>query len=78
MVKIATSTAFGKRIYDNLRAKRAEKYAKKLNRLQEVYDVANANYNRIEGNYNRIANEISNMQNLIDQKLEFEKLQRKS
>ena len=77
LVKIATSTAFGKRIYDNLRAKRAEKYAKKLNRLQEVYDVANANYNRIEGNYNRIANEISNMQNLIDQKLEFEKLQRK-
>lgn len=48
LVKIATSTAFGKRIYDNLRAKRAEKYAKKLNRLQEVYDVANANYNRIE------------------------------
>ena len=77
LVKIATSTAFGKRIYDNLRAKRAEKYAKKLNRLQEVYDVANANYNRIEGNYNRIANEISNMQNLIDQKLEFEKLQQK-
>ena len=77
LVKIATSTAFGKRIYDNLRAKRAEKYAKKLNRLQEVYDVANANYNRIEGNYNRIANEISNMQNLIDQKLEFEKLQLK-
>lgn len=77
LVKIATSTAFGKRIYDNLRAKRAEKYAKKLNCLQEVYDVANANYNRIEGNYNRIANEISNMQNLIDQKLEFEKLQLK-
>lgn len=77
LVKIATSTAFGKRIYDNLRAKRAEKYAKKLNRLQEVYDVANANYNRIEGNYNRIANEIGNMQNLIDQKLEFEKLQQK-
>ena len=77
LVKIATSTAFGKRIYDNLRAKRAEKYAKKLNRLQEVYDVANANYNRIEGNYNRIANEISNMQNLIDQKLEFERLQQK-
>lgn len=77
LVKIATSTAFGKRIYDNLRAKRAEKYAKKLNWLQEVYDVANANYNRIEGNYNRIANEISNMQNLIDQKLEFEKLQQK-
>ena len=77
LVKIATSTAFGKRIYDNLRAKRAEKYVKKLNWLQEVYDVANANYNRIEGNYNRIANEISNMQNLIDQKLEFEKLQQK-
>ena len=77
LVMIATSTAFGKRIYDNLRAKRAEKYAKKLNCLQEVYDVANANYNRIEGNYNRIANEISNMQNLIDQKLEFEKLQLK-
>ena len=57
--------------------KEQKKYAKKLNRLQEVYDVANANYNRIEGNYNRIANEISNMQNLIDQKLEFEKLQRK-
>ena len=77
LVKIATSTAFGKRIYDNLRAKSAEKYAKKLNRLQEVYDVANANYNRIEGNYKRIANEISNMQNLIDQKLKFEKLQQK-
>lgn len=77
LVKIATSTAFGKRIYDSLRAKSAEKYAKKLNRLQEVYDVANANYNRIEGNYKRIANEISNMQNLIDQKLKFEKLQQK-
>ncbi len=77
LVKIATSTAFGKIIYDSLRAKSAEKYAKKLNRLQEVYDVANANYNRIEGNYKRIANEISNMQNLIDQKLKFEKLQQK-
>lgn len=77
LVKLATSTAFGKKIYDKLRAKRAEKYAKKLNRLQEVYDVSNANYNRIEGNYNRISNEIQDMQTLMDQKLAFEQLQLK-
>ena len=77
LVKIATSTAFGKKIYDGLRAKRAEKYAKKLNRLQEVYDISNANYERINGNYKRFANEIQSMQDLIDQKLVFEKLNMK-
>ena len=77
LVKIAMSTETGRKIYERLREKREQKYANKLNDLQERVDVANANYSRISGNYDSLQNKYDAVENLIDGSSTIAKLTQK-